>query len=158
MTRGETEASPPGHFGRTCLLEESFDEGECGVGDVGPAVVEDQGVSAALDFDVFGGFGILELLFVAAVGECPGGGGVLGARDDQQWPPVGVLDVDAGVPAKHEVGETGLNRGVLRTPVRGRCRRAGGPRPRRGCWPSRTGTARTLKRWPCDGWPDCATP
>ena len=58
---------------RTCLLEESFDEGQCGVGDVGPAVVEDQGVAAAVDLDVLGGFGVLELLLVAAVGECPGG-------------------------------------------------------------------------------------
>src|ERR1700682_6317839 len=95
----------------TWLLEESLDEGECGVGDVGPAVVEDQGVAAAFDFDVFGGFGVLELLLVAAVGECPGGGGVVGAGDDQQWPPVGVLDIYAGVPAKHEVGETRLKEG-----------------------------------------------
>jgi transposase len=111
MTRRETEAPPPGHFGRTCLLEESFEEGECGVGDVGPAVVEDQGMPAAFDLDVLGGFGILELLLVAAVGECPGGGGVVGARDDQQWPPVGVLDVHAGVPTQHEVGETRLKQG-----------------------------------------------
>jgi hypothetical protein len=41
-----------------------------GVGDVGPAVVEDQGVSAAFDLDVFGHFGVLELFLVAAVGEC----------------------------------------------------------------------------------------
>src|SRR3954454_18411575 len=106
MTRRETEGPPPGPFGRAWLLEGSFDEGECGVGDVGPAVIEDQGVSAAFDFDVFGGFGVLELFLVAAVGECPGGGGVVGARDDQQWSPVGVLDVDAGVSTEHEVGET----------------------------------------------------
>ncbi len=68
-------------------------------------------MSAAFDFDVLGGFGVLELLLVAAVGECPGGGGVVGARDDQQRPPVGVLDVDAGVPTEHEVGETGLKEG-----------------------------------------------
>src|SRR5271166_181676 len=89
-------------------LQESLDEAERGVGDIGPAVIEDQGVPPVRDLDIFGHFGVFELLFVAALGERDRGGGVVGAGDNQQWPPVGVLHIYSGVPTEREVGQTRL--------------------------------------------------
>src|ERR1043166_3820128 len=84
------------------------DEGEGGVGDFAPAVVDGQRMAAALDLDDLGLALVLPLLLVGGVGDRPRHGVVLLARDDEQRPALGILRVDLGLGPRIEVGERRL--------------------------------------------------
>src|SRR5664279_316986 len=84
--------------------DESLDETECGVGDLAPAAVDGQCVSAAGDFLDLGDSLVALLLLERSVGDGPRHRVVVLAGDDQQRPALGVLAVDLRFGPWVEVG------------------------------------------------------
>src|SRR6266576_3371820 len=76
-------------IGVSCVLDEAFDEGERGVGDRAPAVVDGQGVSAVGDLDELGDTVVALLPLVGGLEDGPRDGVVLLPGDDQHRSPVG---------------------------------------------------------------------
>src|SRR6478609_4938753 len=85
--------------------------GDAGVGDIGPAVVDDERMAAVGEVEEFGGgVGVLVLL-QGGLGDRLGDGVVLTAGDEQQWTAVVVARVDLGFGVGAEVGGGGLEDG-----------------------------------------------
>src|SRR6478735_10384803 len=97
--------------GRCGLLHETLDEGQGRVGDVAPAVVDRQRVTAARDLRDLGDALVALLLLVRRVRDGPRDGVVLLAGDDQQGAPVGVLAVHLHLGPRVEVRAGGLEDG-----------------------------------------------
>src|SRR5712664_1807435 len=81
-----------------------LDEGQGGVGNFAPAVVDGQGVPAAGDLDDLGDAGVALLAIVGGVGDGPRDGVVHLAVGDEQRPAVGVFGVDFRLGPRVEVG------------------------------------------------------
>ena len=73
---------------------EAADEVERGLRDLGPAVVDGQGVSAVRNLGELGDGGVVLLPVVLSFRDGRGDRVVFGAGDDQQRSPVGVAGVD----------------------------------------------------------------
>src|SRR5271166_7137667 len=75
------------------MSREPTDEGERGLGDVAPAVVDGQGVSSAGYLGELGHAGVVLLTLVFGVADGAGNGVVVLAGNDQQRSPVRVLHI-----------------------------------------------------------------
>jgi len=75
------------------LLGEAADEGERGLCDLSPAVVDGQGVSSLRDLGELGHALVVLLSLILGRGDGRGDRVVLRAGDDQERSPVGVADV-----------------------------------------------------------------
>src|SRR5258708_18275510 len=95
-------------FGYRELLRMSLDECQGRVGHLAPARIDDQRMPSLGKLDDLGHALVALLLLVGSIGNRAGDGVVLGAFDDKERSPVGVLSVDFGFGPGVEVLRSGL--------------------------------------------------